>query len=155
MFILTAKAPRLRSLLLCTAVLLTALAAILALRSRGTEQAEAPLRAETNEQRVAYLTSLGWTVDPEPIETLRLTLPDELIEPYRSYNALQLRQGFDLTPLLGETLERCTYRVRNYPDRPRGCQADLYICDGAVVAGDVVCTGADGFIGTLEFPAAK
>ena len=76
------------------------------------------------------------------------------MEPYRSYNELQLKQGFDLTPYLGETLERYIYCVTNHPDRPKGCQADLYVYDGEVVAGDVVCTGANGFISTLEFPTS-
>ena len=154
MFIVTAKVPKRRYFLLGALVILALLIVILALRGgkKGPESTEPSLRAETNEQRVAYLGSLGWEVDAEPIEALKLTLPDELVEPYRSYNEIQLKQGFDLTPYLGETLERYTYCVNNYPDHPRGCQADLYVYDGTVVAGDIVCTGANGFIATLEFP---
>lgn len=156
MFIVTAKAPRLRRILLVIVLLAAALGAAVLLRGRLAHPDAGPsLRAETNEKRVAYLASLGWEVENEPLESLRLTLPDELAEPYRSYNELQLRQGFDLTPLLGETLERYTYRVTNYPGRPSGCQADLFLHDGTVVAGDVVCAGADGFIDTLEFPDAQ
>lgn len=155
MFIVTAKVPKRRYFLLGALVILAVLVAILALRSGKKDAAsdEPSLQAETNEQRVAYLKSLGWEVDAEPIEALKLTLPDELVEPYRSYNEIQLKQGFDLTPYLGETLDRYTYCVNNYPGRPRGCQADLYVYDGTVVAGDIVCTGANGFIAILEFPA--
>ena len=32
----------------------------------------------TNEDRVAYLQSLGWEVDPEPVETLLFLLPETL-----------------------------------------------------------------------------
>ena len=157
MFIVTAKVPKRRYFLLGAIVILVALVAVLALRGGGKEAdgAEPSLRAETNEQRVAYLESFGWEVDGEPIEALRFTLPDELVEPYRSYNEIQLKQGFDLAPYLGETLERYTYCLNNYPGRPKGCQADLYVYDGTVVAGDVVCTGANGFISTLEFPASE
>ena len=157
MFIVTAKVPKRRYFLLGALAILAVLIAVLALRGgRAAPGADEPsLRAETNEQRVAYLESLGWEVDAEPIEALSLTLPDELVEPYRSYNEIQLKQGFDLTPYLGETLERYTYCVNNYPDRPRGCQADLYLHDGTIVAGDIVCTGANGFIAALEFPAGK
>ncbi len=156
MFIVTAKAPKRRHILLGALAVLVLLAAVLALRSgkTGADTTEAP-RVETNEQRVAYLAALGWEVEPEPLETLRLTLPDTLEEPYRSCNELQLKQGFDLTACLGETLERSTYRLTNYPGRPDGCQADLYVLNGEVVAGDVVCTGANGFIATLEFPAEE
>ena len=155
MFIVTAKVPKRRYFLLGALVILAVLVAILALRGGKKDAAsdEPSLQAETNEQRVAYLKSLGWEVDAEPIEALKLTLPDELVEPYRSYNEIQLNQGFDLTPYLGETLDRYTYCVNNYPGRPRGCQADLYVYDGTVVAGDIVCTGANGFIAILEFPA--
>ena len=154
MFIVTAKVPKRRSVALAAAAILALGAAVLALHGHSPKSAEseASLQAETNEQRVAYLESLGWEVDAEPVETLRLSLPEALTEPYLSYNQLQLRQGFDLTPCLGKTVDRCTYRVSNYPGRPNGCQADLYVCEGVIVAGDIVCTGADGFIDTLEFP---
>lgn len=153
MFIVTAKAPRRRYLLLGSALTLAALCAALLLRPGKTEQAPAAPRAGTNEERVAYLAALGWEVEPEPVEALRLTLPDPLEEPYLSYNALQLKQGFDLSACCGETVERYTYRVTNHPSRPAGCQADLYLLRGEIVAGDVVCTGENGFIATLDFPA--
>ena len=151
MFIVTAKAPKARALLLGALAVLAVLAAVILL-PRG-QASEDGARVETNEQRIAYLNALGWEVDAEPVEALTVTLPDTLEEPYRSYNELQRKQGFDLTPYLGETLDRYTYRVTNHPARAAGCQADLYVYDGAVVAGDVICTGANGFIGTLEFPA--
>ena len=157
MFIVTAKVPKRRHLLPALLAAALAVVIILCLRAGKSDSGgKAPeLRAETNEARVGYLESLGWEVDSEPIEVLRLTLPDELVEPYRSYNELQLKQGFDLTPFLGETLERCTYAVKNYPGRANGCQADLYLSEGFIVAGDIVCTGANGFIATLDFPEAE
>ena len=155
MFIVTAKVNAARRALLLIVLLLAAGTAVFALhrRDNGTDTALPP--ASTNEERVAYLASLGWEVDSEPLESLRLTLPETLEEPYRSYNDLQRRQGFDLTPCLGKTVERCAYRVTNYPDRPESCQIDLYICDGRVIAGDVLCAGANGFIDTLTFPQAS
>ena len=152
MFIVTAKAGWLRRILPLLLLLLAAAAVILHLRGRSGDDPGPALRAASNEERVAYLASLGWEVDSEPLEALRLTLPETMEEPYRSYNTLQQKQGFDLTPCLGKSVERYTYRLRNYPGRPDGCQADLYLCDGRVVAGDVICTGANGFIDTLAFP---
>ena len=81
----------------------------------------------------------------------RLFLPKELEEPYQSYNVLQRAQGFDLEPCCGKTVERCTYTVKNHPSG-KVCQADLYICGGEIVAGDILCTGEGGFIAPLSFP---
>lgn len=155
MFIVTAKVPKRRHLLSAAVAALAVAAVLLFLHARApvAEDGAPELRMETDAARVEYLASLGWEVEETPLEALRLTLPEELVEPYRSYNELQLRQGFDLTPYLGETLERCTYAVRNYPGRTGGCQADLYLSNGVLVAGDVVCTGANGFIATLDFPS--
>ncbi len=152
MFVVTAKAPNRRSVLFIVFLACLALVSIPFLRGHSASADDPPQRLDTNEQRIVWLNKLGWEAEPEPVESLRLTLPKTLEEPYRSYNTLQLKQGYDLTPYLGKTLERCTYRVTNYPGRS-DCQADLYLYDGAVVAGDIICTGADGFIDTLEFPS--
>ncbi len=100
---------------------------------------------ETNEDRVAYLGELGWEVEPEPVESLQFLLPETLEEPYLSYNALQLPQGFDLGDYCGQQIARYTYKVLNYPDRPQGVQANLYVCGDRPVAGDILCPGANGF----------
>lgn len=150
MFIVTAKVNALRRALLFAILFFAAV--ILILHHCGSRTDDSLPQAATNEDRLEYLTSLGWEVDPEPLEALRLTLPESMEEPYRSYNELQRKQGLDLTPVLGETLERFAYRVRNYPNRPEGCQIDLYVYHGSVVAGDVLCAGVGGFIDTLTFP---
>ena len=122
------------------------MAALIVLTGRAPTEPEAPQpKLTTNEERVAYLQSLGWTVEPEPIETLQFLLPAELDEPYRSYNELQRSQGFDLTSCCGKQVSRCTYTVTNYPGQPKGVQANLYICEDTPVAGDVCSSGARGF----------
>jgi hypothetical protein len=88
---------------------------------------------------------LGWEVDDEPIETYEFLLPATLEEPYLSYNALQLPQGFDLGAHCGEAVSRYTYAVKNHPNREAGVQANLYLCGGIPVAGDIFCPGANGF----------
>lgn len=151
MFIVTARLPRRRLAVGLLAVVLL-LAAALVLLPRAFSDPGKGLAAQTNDARVAYLHSLGWEVQPEPIETLRFRLPDELEEPYLSYNRLQREQGFDLSAHCGHTVERYTYAVNNYPDRPRGCQADLYLCGGEIIGGDIVCAGEDGFMAPLAYP---
>ena len=116
----------------------------------GEDEALASLPGETNAQRVEYLRNCGWEVVEEPVETFQFLLPEELEEPYLSYNDLQLSQGFDLRPYCGRQLARYTYTLTNYPDRPEGVQANLYVCDGQIVAGDVFCPGAGGFQEALQ-----
>ena len=153
MFIVTAKFSR-RRVVLAAVCLLILIALPLALLS-GHGKAPDAVAAGTNDARVDYLRSRGWEVESEPVETLSVPLPDELAEPYLSYNALQLEQGFDLSAYCGKTLERYTYAVTNYPDHAGACQADLYICEDVVVAGDIVCTGENGFMAGLEYPAKE
>lgn len=144
MFIWTAKFPALKTLIV---LLVAAMAAIafLIMRVPPVTQEEASPVLETNAERVAYLRELGWEVDEEPVETYEFLLPATLEEPYLSYNALQLPQGFDLNPHCGETVSRYTYAVTNHPNRDKGVQANLYLCNGIPVAGDIFCPGANGF----------
>ena len=122
------------------------IAALIILVGRSPEDTKAPLpNLTTNEERVDYLQSLGWEVEPEPIETLQFLLPEKLEEPYLSYNALQLGQGFDLGSCCGKQVARYTYAVTNYPERAEGVQANLYICEEIPVAGDICSSGVNGF----------
>jgi len=114
--------------------------------------AEQSIIAANDEERTAYLQSLGWIADPSPIETLTFTLPKPLNTSYLEYNELQLEQGFDLTAYAGKAVKRYSYAISNYPDRPNDVQADLYLCDDRIIAGDILCCGDDGFVATLVYP---
>lgn len=145
MLIWTAKFSRKKA---AAAVILMGLvmAALIFLVGRAPEEPEIPLpKLTTNEERVAYLQSLGWEVESEPIETLQFLLPAKLEEPYRSYNELQLSQGFDLSACCGKQIARYTYAVTNYPEQTGDVQANLYICEDTPAAGDVCSSGANGF----------
>ena len=112
----------------------------------------APGQVSDNSGRVAFLEAYGWQVESEPVETLQLLLPEQLEGAWAAYSDLQQRQGFDLSPYCGKRVERFTYTVTNYPGRPEGVQANLYVCEGQPVAGDILCAGADGFQDTLVYP---
>ena len=130
--------------------------AILILLTAKHDETTAELPQLTdNVRRIAYLESWGWQVEAEPLETLQFLLPETLEEPYLSYNTLQKSQGFDLSACCGKQVTRYTYTVTNYPDRPRGVQVNLYLCDGLPVAGDIFCPGAGGFRAGLQYPESK
>lgn len=131
-------------------ILMSALILLLG-RGGGSEEASAP-QLTGNAERVAYLRELGWEVEEEPVTTLQFLLPPQLKGDYVAYNDLQKQQGFDLEACCGKQVTRYTYAVTNYPQRPDGVQLNLYVCEELPVAGDVVCTGADGFQDTLVFP---
>ena len=129
------------------------MAALILLLGRGGSpaQQDRPLLT-SNAERVAYLQELGWEVVEEPVTTLQFLLPHQLKGDYVAYNDLQKSQGFDLEACCGKQVTRYTYTVSNYPQRPDGVQLNLYVCEELPVAGDVVCTGTDGFQDTLVFP---
>ena len=118
--------------------------------SPGTEA----VVAATDQERAAYLESLGWETDGIPVETLTFSLPQPSNAAYEEYNQLQLEQGFDLTPYAGMQVKRYSYAILNYPGHPDQVQADLYLCGDTVIAGDILCYGDQGFVATLQFPAA-
>lgn len=138
----------------CSVIALgVAIAALVCLLAKpAADHGSAAPKLTTNEERIAYLNSYGWEVAPEPLETLQFLLPEKLEEPYLSYNTLQQSQGFDLETCCGKHVSRYTYAVTNYPGRPEGIQANLYICEELPVAGDIVCSGADGFQSGFMFP---
>lgn len=131
------------------------MAALIILTGRMPAEEAALPQLTDNSQRVAYLQSLGWEVEPEPLETLQFLLPEALTGPYLTYNELQKAQGFDLSACCGKQVSRYTYAVANYPGRPEGIQLNLYICEDLPVAGDVLCPGAQGFQEALIRPAEK
>lgn len=154
MLIVTTKFSRKKAVLTVIAVGLV-MAALILLAGREGEE-EAPLPALTdNARRVEYLQSLGWEVDPEPVETLQFLLPEELAEPYLTYNELQKQQGFDMSQCCGKQVSRFTYTVTNYPGRAEGVQANLYVCEDLPAAGDICCPGSGGFQRGLAFPEAE
>ena len=124
------------------ALLGAAIAAVLALTLllsgclHGKAQPAEAVPAATAEERAAYLAGFGWQIAPEPVETLKL----------------QQSQGLPFGDYAGCEAERYTYNILNYPGVERGVQANLFVADGIVIAGDVVSTGEQSFQQGLAFP---
>ena len=157
MFILTAKLKRER--LIAGVAAVAALCAVVAIAvgvisvRGGTVSASADQKGvKTNEDRVAYLESFGWTVEPEPLAVEELLIPEEFDETYTQYLELQSSQGFDLTQYCGKRVKRYTYVITNYPTGETGVQAGLLIYKNTVIGGDVLSPQLGGFIHSLEMP---
>jgi len=154
MFIVSAKFSPKRAaaaVLVCGVVLVLIFALISSGKGRSAPGEEL-ITAATEEERGAYLRSLGWEIEDSPMETLEFVLPQPLNASYEEYNALQKEQGFDLTPYAGMQVKRYSYRVTNYPDYPEDVQADLYLCGDVIIGGDILYCGDSGFVATLVFP---
>ena len=119
----------------------------------GNKETEV-ITAATNEERVAYLEALGWQVEPQPIETLDLQLPEKLEGEWDAYAKLRKGQGLPFSEFAGQAVKRYTYTVTNYPEIPQGVQANLYLWGDQIIGGDVIFTGQGGFQTDLAFPKA-
>ena len=104
MMIYTAKLSRKKAVLAILVLGLLCMGLILLIGTQSQVPDQEPLRLCAPQDCVTHLTSLGWEVVPEPVETLQFLLPEVLEEPYLSYNALQLTQGFDLSTCCGKQL---------------------------------------------------
>ncbi len=111
-----------------------------------SKSVSAIISASTDEERRAYLESMGWEADTE-FETKELTIPESWNNVYNDYNEVQLNQGFDLSNYKGKKVMLYTYTITNYKDLSEGVVADMLVCDGNLIGGDVCNTSAEnGFL---------
>lgn len=148
MFVLTAKLSKTK-LIAAGVILLAAILLIILLATAGGSDApsgSAPI-GETNDDRVAYLATFGWSVNAEPTQTQKVKIPDTAENKvFARYNDLQKSQGFDLTDYAGKEAMRYVYEILNYPDASAPVYASVLVCDGRVIGGDITNSAPDGVI---------
>ena len=126
---------------LIVALAALALAAVVfAHDSRGILSAH--YHVDTTAGRQAYLHTLGFEIDPASEDVQRTSVPLRFDSMMKDYNALQRRQGFDLTPYAGLPVTVVTYALQEAPDE----LVTLWVCNGVVIAGDVHTTASDGWM---------
>ena len=143
---MTAKVDFKKVVIVLAAVVGVILALILLLGGNGSAAATAGNSVSNNDQRVAFLKSLGWEVNASPTESSQVRIPDASGEMYDRYNALQKSQGYDLTPYSGKTVMRYVYKITNYPNATEPVYATLLIYKNQVIGGDITDTAAKGTI---------
>ncbi|MBR1841728.1 MAG: DUF4830 domain-containing protein [Oscillospiraceae bacterium] len=155
MFVYTAKFSRkklvigLISVVVIAAVILI-IAGVFGQSDKDSVSAVSSLRS--NEDRVGYLSALGWQVEEEPVETVSVRIPEKFESVLQDYNSLQRSQGNDLEKYAGKLCTRYTYKVTNYPTGDESVVADLIVYRGKVIAGDVQSVAIGGFMQGLEYP---
>ena len=155
MVVLTAKVSKgkLVAILLILAVVVGLLVVLGSSAEEDGGTAEtAVTTVESNDDRVAYLQSLGWQVNPEPVESQEVRIPAELPEVLQKYNELQQSQGYDLSQYGGKTVKRYVYEVLNYPDTTESYYLTLLVHKDTVIGGDVTSSAQNGLMQGLQYP---
>lgn len=97
------------------------------------------------EDAAEFLKSYGWEVDAENVHTQQTVIPNEFSEVYERYNALQLKQGYDLTKYKGEQVIQYTFTVKNYKSGDN-IEAHVLAWGGKIIGGDLCNTELNGFM---------
>lgn len=96
-----------------------------------------------------FLEQFELLVDNKTEECVSITIPSEFNAVYEKYNQLQKSQGLDLEKYKGEQAERYTYKIKNYPTGA-DVRADVIVCKGKVVGGDLCTVALDGIMTTFD-----
>ena len=151
MMVMTAKV-NMKKVIIVLAVIAAVIIGIVAL-SGGDDTPTVATSAATmasNDDRVRFLTELGWQVSTSPTESNQVRIPKDSSEVFDRYNALQISQGYDLTPYMGKNVMRYVYKVENYPNATEPVYATLLIHKNQIIGGDITDTAAKGLIQGLK-----
>ncbi len=99
------------------------------------------LSVNSKTARVLVLAAVGIVAE--------VIIPSEFDDTYKAYNEIQKKQGFDLEKYKGSGVKRWTYEIKNYPGyaEDSGCiRANMLVCDGKVIGGDICSVELDGFM---------
>lgn len=146
MFTLKLKPQTIFGIILAVTGMLVIMLTFVSNHTQKADAVSAKVTASTDEQRQDYLASYGWEVDKE-FETKELTIPTRWNDVYINYNEIQKNQGFDLTDYKGKKVTLFTYNITNYENESEGVVADMLVCDGVLIGGDICNTSAEnGFL---------
>lgn len=153
MIILTARLPKIKF----PAQMAMATAAVSALLIFGLteEPYESAMSSQqqAEDQRLLFLWNYGWEVEPLPLSSQTLLIPDPLDQHYEEYILLQTEQGFPSLHLYaGEEVQRYTYLITNYPSGEEGVQVNLLLHQGVIIGGEVLSPQVNGFLHGLDMP---
>ena len=101
---------------------------------------------KTNDDRIKFLSQLGWQVEQEPVEVLEVTVPESFDKIFSSYNEIQKRQGLDLSKYKKKNVTRYTYKITNYDGYDGTVYANILVYRNKVIGGDVCSADVKGFM---------
>ncbi len=160
MFVYSVKTSKAKIVVLVVA-LAAIITAIVAVMGRGQKPATADesvinYSASNASERTAFLSQFGWKIADDPVEISEVIIPMDFDTGYAEYAEMNKAQGLDLEIYKGMRAKRWTYDVLNYPgleEKTGLVQANLLICDGRVIGGDICSLEQGGFLHGFDFPA--
>lgn len=158
MLMMTAKVDK-KKILIAVGALVLAIFVLMALLGSKPEPAPAQTaatepRAESNDERVKFLTDFGWDVTASPTESMQVKIPSQSSDVYDRYNALQKSQGYDLSQYAGKTVMRYVYQINNYPNATEPVYATLLVYKDQIIGGDVTNSGPGGQVQGFKMPTS-
>lgn len=121
----------------------------------GAESVSATItdpKVKSNEDRIAYLENLGWSVTPTELAEDSLKIPKEFDASLDEYLALQDEQGFHLADYAGKKIKRYTYGIENYPTGETDIAATIMIYKKHVIGGEIFSTTTGEILHGLTLP---
>ena len=151
MMVLTAKVD-MKKVIAILAAVAALIIGLIALFGGDTNSAATSATANmaSNDDRVKFLTDLGWEVTTSPVESSQVRIPQESSEVFDRYNTLQKNLGYDLSAYAGKNVMRYVYKVENYPDAVEPVYATLLVYKNQIIGGDITNTAAKGMIHGLK-----
>ena len=102
------------------------------------------------EEAAEFLSGYGWEADLSDCRREEVVIPRIFSEVYERYNALQIKQGYDLTKYKTDTVIQYTFRIKNFEDY-KNAYAHVLTKGGKIIGGDIcssdlsgIMTGFDG-----------
>ena len=151
MMVMTAKVD-MKKVIAILAAVAALIIGLIALFGGDTNSAATSATANmaSNDDRVKFLTDLGWEVTTSPVESSQVRIPQESSEVFDRYNTLQKSLGYDLSAYAGKNVMRYVYKVENYPEAVEPVYATLLVYKNQIIGGDITNTAAKGMIHGLK-----
>lgn len=103
----------------------------------------------SEEQAAEFLLKYGWKTEKGTVQAEEVHIPSNFSEVYERYNAIQRKQGYDLSKYKGEKVLKYTFVITNYKDY-ENVEAHILTYGGKIIGGDICSTELNGFMTGFE-----
>lgn len=136
--------PRKKFLKKFALILLGTLLAVFAVKSAVSFISDAA-GSVSEEAAAAFLKDCGWEIERGSAESEDVYIPSSFSEMYERYNAIQLKQGYDLSKYKGERVIKYSFVITNYKGFDN-VRAHVLTWGGRIIGGDICSTELNGFM---------